>query len=261
MCFISLAIYLIMALPKTPIMGFLVIGHRGASRYELENSISSLQHALDLGVNAIEADIRATRDGKPIILHDVRLRRVSRTFAKITGLRARDVSKIRLRNGEPVPFLTDIISKIKGRGQLILDIKVSGIEMEIVRVIKRNSMVSDTIISSFMPEVLRKIKVQCPKIRVALLCYRFNETLIESAKQMDCFSIHPRSKAVTPSLIAYAHNLGMRIFPWTEDRISRVTELMEYGIDGIITNYPDIIDLAVKHMKNKDFPLQFDSLF
>lgn len=96
-----------------------IIGHRGASGLELENTAASLRRALELGVDGVEFDVRVTRDRRLVLCHDKDLSRVSESSAKIADLSLAELRKIPLDNGETICTLEEALEILKDTWALI----------------------------------------------------------------------------------------------------------------------------------------------
>ncbi len=102
-----------------------IIGHRGAAGMALENSLESIQQALLAGVDAVEIDARLTSDNTFVLSHDASTKRTSTVNHEIRDVTSGTMSKVTLRNGEPLPTLKQAL-KICGSTKVIIDLKSSG---------------------------------------------------------------------------------------------------------------------------------------
>src|SRR3972149_5781647 len=92
----------------------IVVAHRGAPRRALENSLEAFSLSLADRADMIEFDVRLSADGEPVVIHDARTGRTARENLAVARWDAARLKKVRLRNGEPVPFLTDVPDLIRG---------------------------------------------------------------------------------------------------------------------------------------------------
>src|SRR4030067_1344235 len=104
----------------------IVIAHRGASRRALENSLEAFSLSLSDRADMIEFDVRLSADGEPVVIHDARTGRTARENLAVSRCEAMRLRKVRLRNGEPVPFLTDVLDLIRGAVPANIESKTAG---------------------------------------------------------------------------------------------------------------------------------------
>lgn len=103
-----------------------IIGHRGAAGLALENTIESFKKAFEAGVDIVELDVHATKDGRFVVSHDPNLRRVSGSWATIGSLTYEELRQIKLHNGEAVPLLSVVLDLVRHEGgHAIVELKVN----------------------------------------------------------------------------------------------------------------------------------------
>jgi len=101
----------------------LVIGHRGAMGYETENTLASIQKALDLGVDMIEIDVFKIESGEIVVFHDERLERLSNAGGKIEEYNFFDLKKVILEGNHQIPALQDVLKLIDNKVKLNIELK------------------------------------------------------------------------------------------------------------------------------------------
>src|SRR4030065_312467 len=104
----------------------IVIAHRGASRRALENSLEAFSLSLSDRADMIEFDVRLSADGEPVVIHDARTGRTARENLAVSSCEAMRLRKVRLRNGEPVPFLTEVLGTVRGAVPVNIEAKTAG---------------------------------------------------------------------------------------------------------------------------------------
>jgi glycerophosphoryl diester phosphodiesterase len=141
-----------------------IIGHRGAAGYELENTLASMQIALELGVAGIEFDIRKTRDGHLVVCHDADLLRVAGDAHKISDLTLRQLQKIPLHSGANVPTLNEALELV-GNKPVYIEIKEVGSVDPLLGTLQKFPNANPTILS-FMLDRLAATRAKDPKIKL-----------------------------------------------------------------------------------------------
>jgi len=90
-----------------------IISHRGGAKIAPENSLESIRASIDIGVEALEIDVRLTRDKKLVVFHDPTLRRMANLNRLVSRLSLDEIKKITLRNGTHIPSLDEFIAETK----------------------------------------------------------------------------------------------------------------------------------------------------
>ncbi|HSX46674.1 MAG TPA: glycerophosphodiester phosphodiesterase family protein [Patescibacteria group bacterium] len=140
-----------------------IIGHRGAAGSELENTLASLQTAVDLGVAGIELDIRKTKDNQLVVCHDADLSRVGSSRKKISQLTLEQLQKIPLHGGAHVPTLSEALEVI-GSKPVYIELKASGCSRELLAVLQSFPKAKPHVLSFKLEElvVLRELAPKLP---------------------------------------------------------------------------------------------------
>ncbi|MBT8321429.1 MAG: glycerophosphodiester phosphodiesterase, partial [Eudoraea sp.] len=106
--------------------GYLVIGHRGAMGHETENSLPSIQKALDLGVDIIEIDVFKIKSGEIVVFHDKRVERLTNGEGNIEDYSLSDLSKLLLEGNHHIPLLKDVVDLVDKKADLNIELKGAG---------------------------------------------------------------------------------------------------------------------------------------
>jgi len=227
----------------------IVIGHRGAMAYEVENSMCSFETGLKMGAQMLEFDVHLSKDGEVIVMHDERVGRTSNGRGLINHLTLKELKAMKLKNGEEIPTLHEVLEHFKGRCQFNVEIKGKGVNISAYEVVKGLDMVDDVLFSSFSGPVLLKIKSKDKNARLACLSNESKINVTKIAKNLKAEAIHPKNNITTKKLVLSAKAEGLNVNVWTVNRVSRMKKLIEWGVDGIFTNKPDIL---VKLINNHD---------
>ncbi len=159
------------------------IAHRGASAYEPENTLRAFKRAIELNADMVEVDVRLSKDGYLMVIHDETVDRTTNGSGYVNMMTLKELKSLDAGNGEKIPTLEEVIDLVKGRCQLLIDVKdPPPIEKKIVNLIECTGMESDTVIIAYSyPDSLeeKRIKEINPKIRTAAL---FNEAPVDLYK-------------------------------------------------------------------------------
>ncbi len=232
----------------------LVIAHRGANKEALENSWSAYERAVDIGAQRIELDVHLSADGEVVINHDDSLIHTTGKDLYFSKLTAAEIRKLKLLNGEPIPFLAEVIERLLPNIELNIEIKGKSTDLAnaVAKLVRNHPKREKIIISCFYAAPLVWLKDHCPETQRACLWssdsfeWPFFSTLAPPVFMEKTGSkiLHPLSTLVTENLMDQARARGWRVYPWTtmvgedHDRESQWTILKTLGIDGLCTNYP-----------------------
>ena len=224
---------IIEALSRKP---FSIVGHRGAKGLAPENTLKAISIALELGVDAVEVDVRATSDGKLILLHDEDFWRVAGVKAKPREMTYDEIrSKIRI-GGEHVPTLEEAIELINGRVGLLIEIKELETIDRIVDVLREYRFPEWIALISFYEEALANV----PKEKIVLgLIYSKPPGKIVEAKRIGAKIVLPHFRLASRKAVNFAHRLGFKVVAWTVNDTSTLARTLENGVDAVATDYPN----------------------
>lgn len=218
-----------------------IIAHRGASGLEPENTLKSFQRALDLGVDMVECDVRKTADGELVIHHDPNLERTTSGQGLLKNKTLSELRHLDAGEGERIPTLKEVLDLVKGKSDLVIEIKEPGYEKEILDLIEGALMGREVIIASFFHPVSLVIKSLNPVVRTGIIfrCQPvYPVALASSARAQVMF---PHHQFLNQALVEEAHDHDIKVYPWVIDTPGDLERAMALGVDGVITNHPESI--------------------
>lgn len=219
----------------------LKIGHRGAKGYAPENTLASFKKAIELGVDVIEFDLRKTKDGKIIVFHDRGLKKLCNVKGKVANKTLEELKRLNVK-GEQIPTFEEVLKFAKGKVKLDIEIKVRGIEKDVIRLLKKHDMVSSVVfVCSFYPGVLGKVKELNPKMQT---CFLFSKKPLALEKIVDFYKIDaigPVWGSATKKLFFMARKKGLGFYVWTVNGKRLIEKYKKWKVDGLISDYPDRI--------------------
>jgi glycerophosphoryl diester phosphodiesterase len=230
---------------------FLAIGHRGAKGYVMENTITSIEYALNLGVNAIEIDVYRCASGEIIVFHDDTLERLSTRINRIEDLTLPEIQLILLHGGYSIPTLAEVIAFIDNRVVINIELKGEGTALGTFDAISnyiQNGILEkrNIIISSFHYKELRMYRSLDAEVKIGVLTREDFEEDITLAKELKAYSIHPYFEQLNQPLIDRLHQLNLKVIPFTINDEDLIKQYVSFGVDGIFCDYPDRL---VKYLK------------
>ena len=231
-----------------------IFAHRGYSGKYPENTMLAFEGALKLNVNGIELDVHTTKDGKLAAIHDESIDRTFLGNGLVKDYDLRDLKKLENRDEKfrenidsIIGTLEEVILLVSFKDDFVLNIELktdvihyNGIEEDVLEMLDSYDMIENTIISSFNHESLKICKKINKNIKTAVLYSEPIEDIVNYAKELGVYAIHPDYKLVDKSLIKKCHENNILVNAYTVNEKEDIERLIEEGIDGIITDYPNI---------------------
>lgn len=222
---------------------FLRIGHRGARAHAPENTIKSFAKGIELGVNAIEFDVRQTKDGKIIVMHDDTVDRVTDGKGKVKDLTLEEIKTLVIA-GEKVPTLGEALDFIdKKVDRIVIELKETGLEDRVLKEIAAWEVVERVVIVSFYQEALQKMREINQNIEIGLL-FATSLNPVKAALNLKAQYLLPRYNFAYTGLIKKAHEQGLKVVVWTVNDEKEVAEFVKKGVDGIASDRPEILNIG-----------------
>jgi len=219
----------------------LLIAHRGNSSVALENSLEAVHAALALPADMIELDIRRSRDNVLYIMHDKTTARTAGNDIDIERSLSGEIEKVRLKNGEPVPTLTDVIKVIAGKSGLNLELKSDGAGLPTAEFLASSDYKGYVLVSSFNEDEVLSVRRMMPRLPVSLIFDVFAANDAPSYKERGYNIISLRKTTANERLIASCHEQGIQVYVWTVDEEDEMKKFISRGVDGIYSNKPAML--------------------
>ncbi|MFF8998434.1 glycerophosphodiester phosphodiesterase [Streptomyces achromogenes] len=247
-----------------------VIAHRGASAYAPENTLAAIDKAAQLGFSWVENDVQRTKDGQLVVLHDDTLARTTnveevfpgRAPWKVGDFTAAEIARLDAGSwfsptyaGARVPTLKQYMRRVeRNHEKLVLEIKspelYPGIEKQTLKLLRNEGWLdgrhrSRLIVQSFSADSVRAVHKLKPEVTTAFLGSPAVSELKSFARFTD--AINPPNGSLTQEYVSAVHGLRgphgrpLRVFTWTVDTAAGARRVAGYGVDGIITNKPDVV--------------------
>ncbi len=219
-----------------------IIAHRGASGYEIENSRAAFRRALLLDADGVELDVHATHDGALVVHHDAVLPELGR----IGDLAAADVARFRLRNGESIPHLDEVLALL-GDSDVWIEVKTLPARYDgvLLATIDAGPNPRGCAIHSFDHRIVARLHRRREELRLGCLVSSYlldHRSVLQTAGALDLWQEHP---LVDRPLVDTVHELGGRIIAWTVNETHDAVRLADLGVDGLCGNFPDRLRAAV----------------
>ena len=221
----------------------IISAHRGASGYELENTLHAFKRAIDMGAPIVELDVQKCSTGELIVFHNDVINQKN-----ITELTWNTLKKIDLGNGERIPLLGQVLDLVDK--QVIVNIELKGkntakpvADLITQYICNKNWKPDHFIIASFDHYSLRDFKKYHPSIKTAVLFEGNPIGYADIAQRANAHYAFMHYQWINKELINDAHKKNIKIFAYTVNSKSLAHRLQKLNIDGIITDYPDLMTL------------------
>ena len=231
-----------------------VIGHRGAAGHAPENTFAAFDRGLAMGVDGVETDIRATRDGVLVLLHDATVDRTTDGTGAIAEMTWEEAQRLdaaaRFREGahefgvQRIPRLDDFLDRYGGRTTFRLEIKQRGVESAALRAVRARRLMDTAVFTSFQVEALKAIRPAAPEAQLAYLSGArvFDESVIQAALDAGANEVAPRAELAEPEMVQRARAAGLRVWAWGVKDPETLRRAVAAGIGGCTLDYPDWAD-------------------
>lgn len=244
-----------------------IVGHRGAPRRARENTIDSFDWAESLGVDALEFDLRQTREGEAVLYHDEGIALGSQ-HVSVRHFTAREIERLSLPSefGEyRIPKLEEVFHRYGHAFRYVVEVKVARdtqlalMARRVSRLAAEYGVTDRCLVASFSADFLRRLRECDPDIASSFL-FDHPVALPESGQRTPLFppvdGIGPRCDLVAPPLLAQAASASLTVHPWTADTPEEIQRLLEYRVSSITTNVPDVA-LALRAQAGSSDPEVF----
>lgn len=238
---------------NAPVFGHgpLAIAHRGGAllpeNLGKENTLEAFANAVALGYTTLETDVRTTKDGEVFAFHDPDLRRVLGQAVQFADLTSDDVRELRMAGGARIVSLADLIAEFPD-AIFNVDIKDDPGIGPTLAAIERRDAADRVVVASFSHKRLSRVRRSAPHVYTTasqseVLRMRLGRGLNSGHRPL-ALQVPQRYlgfKVLTPALIRRAHDRGMHVHVWTIDDSQVMHGLLDQGVDGIITDRPDVL--------------------
>lgn len=216
------------------------VGHRGARAYEPENTLRSFQKAIELGVDAVEFDVRKTKDNHIIVIHDPDIKRTTNSEGLVSNLTLQQIKNASIEKDEKIPTLEETLDFIDKKVKMFIELKEAGFEEQVLELIRKKELEKNVVVVSFLEEALRKFRELDSKIETGLI-YAKHKNPLKAALELKAQYLIAFYKFTHTTNIQKAHQNGLKIIVWTINTPEEVVAYKAKGVDGIASDKPDIL--------------------
>ena len=216
-----------------------LIGHRGAPREYVENTLPAFARAIELGADALELDVHATREGAVVVHHDAALP----DGRAIAELWLDQVRHVILADGSPVPILEEVIDLAAHRCRLYVEVKAPVAVMAVAKLLRGTG--GRHAVHAFDHRVARRVHDLAHGVPTGILLSSYvlePEQLLEASGARDLWQ---QWEHVDAELVRRVHAAGGRVIAWTVNTAASAAALADLGVDGICTDLIPVVRDAI----------------
>ncbi len=214
-----------------------IVGHRGARNAEPENTLLSFRKGIGLGVDYVECDVRLTKDGELVAMHDSTLERTTNGTGEVEGKSLAELKELDAGKGEKIPTLQEIIDTVKGKVGLIVELKGSDTAAKSVELVKKNGL-EKVIFVSFKKEELERVKEIDSSLAVAFISRDYTSGAVGAAKSLGARALILPTGEAGPEAVGAVHGEGLEVGVWTVNDSETYKKMLGAGVDIIVSDDP-----------------------
>jgi glycerophosphoryl diester phosphodiesterase len=226
-----------------------IIAHRGASDHEPENTLRAFRRAIELGADKVELDVRLSRDGHVVVIHDQDVSRTTDGSGDVARLTLEELRHFDAGKGERIPTLHEVIDLVRCRCGLYIELKGAGTPAATIDVLRANRFEAETILGSFEKRLIVESKRLAQEIPTSLLVGSRVEDPVAEALAAGAAYVHlcwerrsdNPATFLTPALLARIRAHGLGIILWHEERPDVINGLRGLPVDGVCSNRPELL--------------------
>jgi glycerophosphoryl diester phosphodiesterase len=219
-----------------------VIAHRGASGYEYENSRAAFRRAVMLDADGVELDVHATRDGGIVVHHDPDIPGIG----SIAQLSLSEARQVRLRNGEPMPVLAEILELVGDR-DVWVEVKSlpATHDAALLAILDKGPAPKRYAIHSFDHRIVYRLGERQPGLKRGILLSAYLRDPVAVMRTAGATVLWQEWQQVDQELVNLVHEAGGMVIAWTVNELGDLDRMTRLGVDGLCGNYPDRIRVAI----------------
>lgn len=225
----------------------LVIAHRGAAGLRPENSLPSVEKAIEDGADWVEIDVQESAEGEVIVIHDSDFMKIAGVATKVWDVTREELDQIDVGRsfapeytGTRIALLREVLETAKERSKVLIELKSYGhddrLEERVIEIVEAAGMAEDVAVMSLDAAMVAKMRELRPDWPAGLLA----ATAVGDLTQLDVDFLAVNTGLAKPSFFRHAGNAGKPVFVWTVDDAESMVRMVSRGADGLITNYPGL---------------------
>ena len=233
----------------------ILVGHRGAAGLAPENTLASFSRALELGVDAVELDVRRTADGHLVVIHDATVDRTTEGVGVVADMSLEDIRRLDAGSwygieyaGQRVPVPREALDLICPSALCCVELKEPGLAARVTAEIREAGAAERVLLLSFDASYGSALKSVAPNLPFVLLGAPSAEEVasdpaawVERAAASKAVALSLQYRGISPVLVQEARKARVEVWAWTVNEADDMRRLAANGVDGIASDRPDVL--------------------
>lgn len=232
-----------------------VYGHRGAKGEAPENTLAGFEYALELGLSALELDVRLSADEELVVIHDDTVQRTTNGIGRVCDLTVEQLRRLDARGPhaswpEPVgvPTLAEVMEAFRAAQRIVLQIEVKRDAPErvervcagVARSVHEHDFGERAVVASFVPAALEIMRSLAPSLPRAFITMEDPAGSIDTALRLGCSDVDIQRPLLSPEIVREAHARGLGVMGWQGNTVADLEHLVACGVDKLTTDHPSV---------------------
>ncbi|GIP41388.1 glycerophosphoryl diester phosphodiesterase [Paenibacillus sp. J31TS4] len=221
------------------------IAHRGYPGRYPENTLASFQAAAELGFTRLELDAQPTRDGVPVVLHDLRVDRMTEGTGYVMEMSLEELRRLRVAGTEPIPTLEEALRLLRGKLEVNIELKqfgqrYPGLETAVLDVVKRLDMADQVFLTSFDEFSIRRLRELDADIAAGFIHHGSTTAVFPLMRQLKAAYLAVNHLYITPEYAALCEEEGISLIAYTVDEAEEMKRLLACPSVLVCTNQAEL---------------------
>ena len=238
-----------------------IIAHRGAAGVRPENTMAAVLKAIDDRADWVEIDVQETADGEVIVAHDSDFMKLAGVELKVWDATMSDLARIDIGSSfdpayaaERTPTLRDVLAAARGKSKVMIELKYYGhnfdLEERVARLVEETAMTDQVAVMSLKLPIVERMRGLRPAWRTGILAAR----AVGDLSKLDTDFIAVNTGQVSVGLIKRSKTAGKKLYVWTVDEPVTMSRMISMGVDGLITNQPELARKVIERRNALSVP-------
>ncbi len=225
------------------------VGHRGAAGLEPENTLRSFLRASEEGADALELDLRVTRDEHLVVLHDRTVDRRTNGTGPVFEMTLKQLQQLDAGLGERVPTLYEVVEATVL--PIYAELKVVEAARALAELLKDHSIARRVTPISFRPEILGEVRAVLPDFPIGLVLSGASPDADERAHAVGAALVSLEASHLQQGVVERCRRAGLRTTTWTVNDPEEMKWALDLGLDGVVTDRPDLLTRLTKRERRR----------
>jgi len=226
-----------------------VVGHKGAGPLDPENTLRSIERAIEIGVDAVEVDVRRSKDGQLVLMHDPTLDRTTNGKGRVDALTLSELQSLDAGRGERIPTLEEAMGAVGRKAGIVIEIKEPESLRQVLDAVERAGIVERTTFASAWHHSLRIARERFPesKCEVLLGCEPVNPAMPALlALDARADAVFMQRQFLSGGIVSEAHAKSIRVGAGAVNSADDLARVLELGVDEVGSDAPELIIAALQ---------------